>query len=238
MAITRAIVLSTDIFGEADRYIQVLTRDWGVVTLLAKSARKSRRRYAGGLDIFCHNEINVRGDIPRRAYLVDLTVINAFSKIRDDLEKILFAGKLLQWIRSLANVNTPIQQVYSLLGQTLALIENQTDATRLELLGLVFRLKLLSYLGFHPRTETCALCSGTLDASLFDLGAGGIICTTCKPTSNHWELHPEEVHVMTHAKDIRLTRFDEVVVTEPVTQRLLYLVTQFTAYHTHAKVPM
>ncbi|MBI1861754.1 MAG: DNA repair protein RecO [Deltaproteobacteria bacterium] len=238
MALTRAIVLSSEVFGEADRYIQFLTRDWGVISTLAKAARKSKRRYVGGLDIFCHSEINVRGDIPNRAYLVELTVLNSFTKLRDDLDKILIAGQLVQWVRKLADVATPIPQIYSLLGQTLALLEAQSDPARLSLLGLVFRLKLISHLGFHPRTEACARCNQEGELAIFDLGSGGLICTECKPTSDHWELYPEERQFITHAKDLRLTRFEEVQFSEKPTQRMLHLITQFTSFHTHAKLPV
>lgn len=238
MALTRAIVLSTEVFGEADRYVQFLTRDWGVISTLAKSARKSKRRYVGGLDIFCHNEINVRGDVSTRAYLVELTVLNSFTKLRDDLDKILLAGQLVQWVRKLADVATPIPQVYSLLGQTLSVLENQNDPSRLGLLGLVFRLKLLSHLGFHPRTETCARCNQESEMYIFDLGSGGLICSTCKPTSDHWELQKDERQFMTHAKDLLLTRFADVSFPEKTTQRLLHLIAQFTSYHTHTKLPV
>ena len=54
---SKGIVISVENFGEADRYIQFFTKDWGMITTLDKSARKSKRRYVGGLDLFCHDEI-------------------------------------------------------------------------------------------------------------------------------------------------------------------------------------
>ncbi len=241
MAITRAIVLSSEIFGEADRYVQFLTRDWGVISTLAKSARKSKRRYVGGLDIFCHDEINVRGDsrgnISEKAYLIELSVLNSFTRLREDLDKILTAGQIVQWVRRLTDVGTPIPAVYSLLGQTLSLVETESNPDRLELIGLIFRLKLLSHLGIHPRTESCALCSKVEDMHLFDLGSGGFICSTCKPTSDHWELQAGEQHFITHAKNVRLTQFHEVTLEEATTRRLLNLIANFTAYHTHTRLP-
>ena len=51
MPSSKGIVLSHEDFGEADRYIQFFTKDWGMITVLARSARKSKRRYVGGLDL-------------------------------------------------------------------------------------------------------------------------------------------------------------------------------------------
>lgn len=243
---TRAIVLSREIFGEADLYVQFLTRDFGVVSLLAKAARKSKRRYVGGLDLFCHDEINVKGELRERGYLVDLVVINSFTILRDNLEKMLLAGQLVQWVRKLANVSIPIPLVYSLLGQTLALLETESAFDKFELLGLVFRLKLLHCLGIHPRTDACARCDGDEEMTLFDIGAGGLICSHCRPSpahwpehgNEHWELEQAERDFMGLAKDFKLPRFGELQFPATQTQRLTHLVTQFAQYHTHLRLPL
>ncbi len=132
MTSTKGIVLSRENFGEADRYVQFFTRDWGMITVLARSARKSKRRYVGGLDIFCHDEISVRGAPHRQArghskerpYLIELTVLNAFIGLRDSLERVATAGKIVQWVRKLADAATPMPGIYSVLGMTLALLES------------------------------------------------------------------------------------------------------------------
>src|SRR6476660_8409794 len=107
MTSTKGIVLSRENFGEADRYVQFFTLDWGMITVLARSARKSQRRYVGGLDIFCHDEIFVRstprgankGQPKDRPYLAELTVLNSFIGLRDRLERLTAAGKIVQWVR-------------------------------------------------------------------------------------------------------------------------------------------
>src|SRR5580658_6934041 len=91
---SRAIVLSRESFGESDCYVQFYTKNWGLISTLAKAAKKSKRRYVGGLDLFCHDEIFLRGDPKDRPYLLELTVLNSFPLLRDDLEKMLAAGKI------------------------------------------------------------------------------------------------------------------------------------------------
>src|SRR5580704_12616305 len=102
MPSSKAIVLSYENFGEADRYIQFFSREWGMITVLARSARKSRRRYAGGIDLFCHDEISIKGDPRSKPYLNELTVLNSFPILRENLDKLLVAGKLAQWVKKLA----------------------------------------------------------------------------------------------------------------------------------------
>ena len=129
-----------------------------MITVLARSARKSKRRYVGGLDLFCHDEISIRGNPREKPYLNELTVLNSFPGIRESLEKVMLAGKIVMWVKKLANVATPMPAVYSLLGQTLSLIEMEKDESRLDILNLVFKLKLLAVLGLKPRMEACVRC--------------------------------------------------------------------------------
>ena len=239
---SRGIVLSKESFGEADCYIQFYTRAWGLITTLAKSARKSKRRYVGGLDIFCHNEIFLRGDPKDHPYLQELSVLNSFTGIRDELSRLLLAGKITQWVKRLANIATPSPHIYSLLGQTLALIEKESDEDRLELLGLVFKLKLLGFLGFKPRVDSCAKCSLSVESeALFDLEAGGILCESCA-RQNHLNLalrlEGTERVFLHQADDLRLSQWESVHFSQRSTQHLSRLVGQFASYHTHLWLPV
>ena len=229
-------------FGEADRYIQFFTRDWGMITTLAKSARKSKRRYVGGLDLFCHNEISVKGDPKERPYLIELSVLNSFPKLREDLERMLLAGRMTQWIRNLANTATPMPSVYSLLGQSLSLIENEKNKNRFELLGLVFKLKLLSHLGFKPKVDSCARCGNDNDIEgIFDLGSGGILCRPCAPRANHLDtslLHPHQRNFLNIADQFRLSAWNQIEYPHDHVSILSRIVTQFASFHTHVRLPL
>lgn len=240
---TRAIVLSKESFGEADCYIQFLTRDWGVISTLAKSAKKSKRRYIGGLDLFCHSEIYIKGDPKEKPYLQELSVLNSFSGLREDLEKVLIAGKFLQWVKKLANITTPIPQVYSLLGQTLALLEKEQNPGRQELLNLVFKLKLLAYLGLKPRTDSCVKCSNEeiLGGGIFDFSHGGILCRTCSPIRTLEDpgfISEQEKSLFDVAEDLKLTVWQDLRFPEERLLPLQRLLTQFASYHTQTRLPV
>lgn len=239
---SKGIVLSIENFGEADRYVQFFTKDWGMISVLAKSARKSKRRYVGGLDLFCHNEIFLRGDPKDRPYLNELSVLNSFPKLREELDKVLLAGKVAQWIKKLANTPTPMPGVYSLLGQTLALIEKETKPEKLELLNCVFKLKLLSILGLKPRVDACAKCESEEDIEgIFDLNSGGILCRPCAPKADFSDslvLHPMQRNLMNVADQIKLTHWEEIEFSENFLVPISRLVTQFASFHNQVKLPL
>ncbi|MBY0370071.1 DNA repair protein RecO [bacterium] len=243
MLSSRAIVLSRENFGEADRYLQLFTRDWGLISALAKSARKSKRRYIGGMDLFCHNEIVLRGDPREKPYLVELTVLNAFTGIRDDIDRAMTAGKVAQWVRKLANTATPMPGVYSLLGQTLALLEKESDPERLLLLQLLFQLKFLQQLGLKPRIDACARCSETRQSpgGVFDLDAGGLLCQNClgeRTVAHTMHLDATECQMLDQGDRFKLTLWDGFQFPVRPTRNLLRLTAQFASFHTQTQLPV
>lgn len=239
---SRGIVLSIENFGEADRYIQFFTKDWGMISVLAKSARKSKRRYVGGLDLFCHNEIFLRGDPKDRPYLNELSVLNSFPKLREELDKVLLAGKIVQWITRLANTPTPMPSIYSLLGQSLALIEKEQNLEKLELLNTVFKLRLLCLLGLKPRVDVCAKCEGKDDIEgIFDLNSGGILCRLCAPKANFAEnlvLNPSQRNLVNIADQLKLSHWDEISFPQELLFSVNRLMTQFASFHTQVQLPL
>jgi len=237
--LSKAIVISRSEFGEADRYVEFYTQKWGVISALAKSAKKSKKRYVGGLDLFCHNEISLRGDPRVRTYLVELTVLNSFQGIRKDLDKLMLAGKLTQWIKKLTRDSAPMPRVYSLIGQTFALIERCEHREDLERLGLVFKIKLLSHLGIKPRLDVCTQCdSETLSPVVFDVAAGGILCTSCRSKAKDGHvIQSDERQFLDWANHSKLKSWDEKTLEEGKTKRLLHLISNFASYHTHVRLP-
>lgn len=242
MTRSRGIVLSREAFGEADRYVQFLTRDWGVISVLAKAARKSQRRYVGGLDLFCHDEICLRGDPRERAYLVELTVLNSFQELRKSFERMMVAGKAAQWVKKLMAAGTAIPAIYSLLGQTLALLEREEDPVRMEALSVVFRMKLLSHLGLRPQIDACVRCDQTESPIVaFDFGAGGIVCEACQGHSSlegRFEMTRDDLPVLQLAEGARLSDWPRVEIPHGRVKPLGALLTHFASYHSHVRLPL
>ncbi len=241
MPSSKAIVLSREPFGEADLYVQFLTRDWGMLTVMAKSGRKSKRRYVGGLDLFCHDEIFIKGQPRDGIYLQELTVLNSFTALRDNLDRLQVAGRAVQWIKRLANISTPLPHVYSLLGQTLSLIEKESNGARLEVLFFVFKLKLVDMLGIRPQVDSCAKCHGGFEGAVnFDFSSGGVLCRVCAPVSReeHRLLDADDRTTLSRAFELRLTDWNQTNFSEGRSLSLSRLITQFASFHTQVRLPV
>jgi DNA repair protein RecO (recombination protein O) len=63
---TIGIVLKRTNYGEADRIVTILTKDFGKIQVMAKGVRRERSKLAGGIEPFSISEIGIvkgRGDI-------------------------------------------------------------------------------------------------------------------------------------------------------------------------------
>ncbi len=239
---SKAIILLRENFGEADQYIQVFAERWGNVSVLAKSARKSKRRYVGGLDMFCHDELFVRGEPGVRCYLEELTVLNSFYGIRGSLDRVMTAGGVVQWVRQLTESSPVIAPIYYLLGETLAWIEQEGDKDRLNALFLLFKLKLLAELGLKPRMEHCVHCQAENRSVIFDTEAGGAVCSVCVQRLyrvSHCEyLSRDEKGVLSDWDSLTLADWSRTPLDKRCLEPLDRRVTQFASFHTHRDLPL
>src|SRR3990172_5979436 len=87
------VVLRTIDYGEADRIVALLTRERGKVSVFARGARSSRRRFGGALEPFTLLRLEARerrgGDL---LALDSVAVERGFGAIRTDLARIACAS--------------------------------------------------------------------------------------------------------------------------------------------------
>lgn len=97
---TEAIILSRYNFGEADRILVVLTSNQGKLRLIAKGARKSNSKLAGGIELFSICSVTYiagKGDIHT---LISARIIEHFGSIAKDIKRVMFGYGVLKMTNS------------------------------------------------------------------------------------------------------------------------------------------
>ncbi len=178
--ITPAIVLRSTLYGEADRVVSLLGKTTGRVSALARGARKSVRRFGGGLGLAATGEASLR----ERAG-ADLMVLESFdqtearAELGADIARAAHAGYALELCERLCGPRQPEPQVFDWLEEFL--LRLQTGGARIERLR-VFELGLLNRLGIGPSLQACVAC-GRKDlgdeAARWHPERGGLMCRNC-----------------------------------------------------------
>ncbi|MEA2696198.1 MAG: repair protein RecO [Myxococcales bacterium] len=181
---TPAILLRTINYGESDRVVTLFGRSTGRLSALARGARKSQRRFAGGLDLCAIGEASLRERNGAELLMLesfDLRV--SYPSFGSDLGRMAHAAYVAELVSKLCAPRQVETGVYDWLDEFLNVLDSGgASAERLR----VFELGLLGRLGFAPVVATCAVCNGARVAEpvgetgfRWDPDRGGAVCTAC-----------------------------------------------------------
>ena len=174
----RGIVLSQFNLGEADRILSILTPGHGKVRAIARGVRRPKSKLRGSLDLTNLIEFSA-------AYGRDLDVVTE-AQIHDDhplvrselsrLSKAIYACEIAD---SFAQEQSPSGGQFNLMVDVLEAIGNAPDPWPVV---RWFETRMLDVSGFKPELETCVECFERVEPGnhLLDLGAGGVLCPTCR----------------------------------------------------------
>lgn len=179
---TPAIILRCTDFGDNDVIITLFTLERGKLSVIAKSAKKSTKRFAGILDLFSVLEVVCKTGRGKLPVLQEAVLKQPFEKIRCNIWKAAYACYWAELINEWVEENEKYDQLYSLFYYVL----EELDAGRREerALSILFQMRLMSISGFSPNLRTCSLCGiETEDMKknrvIFDLVRGGLVCEKC-----------------------------------------------------------
>jgi DNA repair protein RecO (recombination protein O) len=182
---TPAIVLRAVNYGEADRIVTLFGRDTGRLSALARGARKSQKRFAGGLGLCAVGVASLRERAS--AELLTLEGFDAtagHATLGADVGRMAHAAYAAELVGKLCAPRQVDVAVYDWLAEFLAYLDLEgASAERLR----VFELGLLGGLGFGPAIAACAVCAGARyegrDAAAvafrWDPDRGGAVCAAC-----------------------------------------------------------
>ncbi|MEM7645307.1 MAG: DNA repair protein RecO [Pseudomonadota bacterium] len=143
----RFITLRNKTFGESDLLVDALSKEGERLTLTAKNALKSRRRFAGGvLEPLHFVEISYTQAQSGYLYIQEATIIQAFEKLRQDYTKLQTALYFVSLVSKGAQEGLDDNRaLFDLLGNALKALE---DSWHIEILKIQFQLKFLFVMGF------------------------------------------------------------------------------------------
>jgi len=180
---TSAILLRSIDYGESDRVVTLLGRSTGSLGAIARGARKSQRRFGGGLGLCSIGEAALRergGSELLTLERFDVTI--SFPRLGADLVRMGHAAYVAELLAKLCAPRQAEPEIYDLAVVFLELLEAEgASATRLR----IFELALLRGLGFAPTLDRCAACGrsdlstgATIDVR-FIAERGGVVCQIC-----------------------------------------------------------
>ncbi len=145
-----AIILRTYASGESDLVLRVLSSNGLKYSLLAKHARKSKRRFSSSFDIFDRGTFRIRHSSSHLAWVESFAAKPCLHKLREDLNKLTLASLLSECFDSLikegSHENPKLFRALELSLQTIAESESLKDSLHAGFAGITALLKLSGFL--------------------------------------------------------------------------------------------
>lgn len=177
MQLFDAIVLRKTAYRDHDLIVDLLCAQSGRIAALARSARRSRKRFGGALEIGTRLKVRLRTGGRGPTGLDDCEVIRAVHAIRDDLDRIHHLSYVLEIARLTSREGEADPRHFGMIDGYIEALE--AEPARAEALA-VWEIALLSHLGYALRLGACARSGRPGDA--LSPRYGGAIATDAVQT--------------------------------------------------------
>ena len=146
----RAIILKTIKHSESDLIVHALSETGEFLSLMAKGALRSKKRFGGGVlePTHCVNLTYKPGREGAMGFLNEAKMEKDFIGLRSDLDRLNMALHFLQVVRKVSQEGAGEQRaLFNILGHALSQLEKCTQP---QVLKLQFEVKLLHQQGVLP----------------------------------------------------------------------------------------
>ncbi len=182
---TPAILIRRTEYGDADLIVTFFSLSHGKVSVMAKAAKKSMRRFAGLLELF--TELDIVAASSRRGglrALQEAALKHPHPDIRQTPSKTAYASYWAELVNDWMEEGVANAELFLLLRHVLnALGGNSQPAAGLSIL---FQMRLLRISGHCPHLGCCVICRCDIESILsemlsFEIARGGVACPGCLP---------------------------------------------------------
>ena len=233
---TSAILLRRLDYGDFDVIITFFTLDRGKLSVIAKSAKKSTKRFAGILELFSELQILAGGGRGRGLPVLQEAVLKQpFSAIRADYKKTAYASYWSELIYNWSEENFKQDALYYLFEHVL--YELDTGKTTPQALNVLFQMRFLNLSGHRPNLTHCRVCKLELDGIIdeditVDLQKGGIICGRCSTgTASHKVLAKGTIKQLQWVQSGQLAKAARIKFSRSALEESTNFLEEFVCYH-------
>ncbi|ASI34788.1 MULTISPECIES: DNA repair protein RecO [Exiguobacterium] len=211
------LVLRTVVYGESNKIITLLTREYGKLAVMARGAKKPGSRFNAASQPF----IRAVYVYPRSRGLGQLKsadVITGYSHIRQDVLLMSYAMYLLELADKALDERVAYPTLYDLFVDGLEAMDEGLDP---DVVSFIVELRLLRHLGIAPHLNGCTICGSTEAPFAFSLNHGGLLCKRHRHEDEYAVFLQESVAKMLYVFSVYdFSRIGTVTV-KPETKRLL-----------------
>jgi DNA repair protein RecO (recombination protein O) len=176
---TPAVVLRWRAYGESDKVVTFLTKDFGKITGIGKGARNSKRRFPNSLEILARVHVQFRQRAEASLAFLESCQLTSPNTATWDAERLAYGAYLAELAEQMTVEWNPAAEIYDLLVEALASLDTGPATAAFV---RAYELQLLERAGFASPLDHCHQCGVALGAnaeSYFNPAHGTFVCNHC-----------------------------------------------------------
>ena len=238
-----ALIINRQPYREYDSLVTVYTPGFGKLKLLARGTQKLKSKLAGHLEPLTLADIMIVSG-KGFDYIGAALSREIYRRIREDLNKLYFAGQGLQIFERLVKESQADRSLFFLVTDWLQAINDHSAFVKEsgELLLAAFIFKFLAELGYKPRLFECLVCGQPVKPgkNYFNLAGGGLLCESCQAGkklsadtagADSLAISDNCLKILRFIMDNKLERSEKINIDKKLVKELSVLAAKFIQYH-------
>lgn len=177
MITTKGIVIGERSIGEQDKYIDILTEDYGIIEVRAKASKKLTAKAFAACNIYTYSQYCLR-EYKGKYYIDSTKHLMSFFSVATDIEKFALVNYFTDILKNVTADTYEARQLLHIFIDTLYCIE--LNMFPIKQIKAVFEFLVMAQVGYEPDLGVCKGCGSEI-AYYFSVEDACLYCEKCKP---------------------------------------------------------
>lgn len=169
------IVINERAYGETSKIIDIITKKYGSISLLAKGSKKLKSDLRSVTAKMTYGYFYFNYKENKLSTLSSVDIIDNFKEIKKDIEKISYVSFILELTNQVIKQNND-EDIFDICVNAIKKINEGYDPM---VITNILELKYLSYLGVMPVIDKCSICGTNKSIATLSSDKGGYVCNNC-----------------------------------------------------------
>ena len=169
------IILSTTPYKESSKIINLYTKKYGLISLIAKGANRLKSNLRALTLNYTYGYFYIYYKENKLSLVTQIDLIDSFSFIKNDIILISYMTYLCDLTKQILKEGND-EELYDNLINSIKKINEGLDPL---IITNIFEIKALDYLGVSPNLDSCVICNSKKDIITLSSIKGGFLCQNC-----------------------------------------------------------
>lgn len=219
------IIIKETSYSETSKLITLITKEHGVINLLAKGAKTIKSPLRSGTTLLTHAYFNIMYKESKLSTLKEVNIINYYKNIKKDINKISYATYILELVEQVVK-QTNNEEAFEILKSALKKIEENINPL---VITNILELKCLNYLGVMPILDKCAVC-GNKNIITVSADQGGYLCKNCR--TNETITDEKTIKLIRMFYYVDINKIEKIDISKKIIEEINFFLTAYYERYT------